>query len=105
MLLAALTGAVAGALVINRRNELSRKRETPSDDSADTERMEHHHYKRHTGIQGDVSEIYHIMHLPGVVVKQTPDVDLYGAPCVWHTLRNGAKYRSYETKKGIVFER
>lgn len=49
----------------------------------------------HTGTYGEASQLKDVLHIPGMVVDETEDVDLSGVPCRWVTLRNGAVYKLY----------
>lgn len=106
MLVAAVAGATIASIILDRTNHFSNrehKRVLKAEESAKI--ADARRYRNHTGIYGDISAVYEIVDDPNAVVNREESVDLYGSPCVWLTLQNGAKYRSYDMKKGIVTER
>lgn len=106
MLLAAVAGAAVASILINQTNEISeRQRRRIVKDEIAASKAEDRRYRNHTGQYGDMSGIFEIVGNPNSIIKKEHGVDLYGSPCVWNTLTNGAKYRTYDTKKGIVTER
>lgn len=104
MLLAAVVAGSAGLILLAQHNSnqdrLEQLKNAPAAARASAEEKRLHN---HTGIVGDISQVYPLLNEPGYVVHEEPGVDLAGLPFRWLHLSNGAIYRSYDTKNPRVF--